>query len=155
MRHHHGPNCGCPKCVMYPVKENVVHNCTEETVEHIHPSHTTVMNHHLVKNKHFFPHSTSVKNTYNSMDEFGGAFNVPGNQVGGAMSPGMGGPGGQVGGAMSPGMGPGGQVGGAMQPGMGPGGQVGGAMQPGMHGGHCKPCGGPMHHHHHKHNKWC
>jgi len=141
MRHHHGPNCRCPKCIVYPVKENVVHKCTEETVEHIHPSHTTVMNHHLVKNKHFFPHSTSVENTYNSVDEFGGSFNVPGNQVGGAMSPGMGGSGGQVGGAMNPGM--------------GPGGQVGGAMNPGMHGGHCKPCGGPMHHHHHKHNnKW-
>jgi len=131
MRHHHGPNCKCPKCIVYPVKENVVHKCTEETVEHIHPSHTTVMNHHLVKNKHFYPHSTSVQNTYNSVDEYGGSFNVPGNQVGGAMSPGMG---------------PGNQVGGAMQPGM-PG---------GMHGGHCKPkCGGMHHHHGKKHHKWC
>ncbi|HLR71352.1 MAG TPA: spore coat protein [Pseudogracilibacillus sp.] len=102
MRPHHGPRCGCPVCVnkvVHPVKENVVHNCTEEVVEHVHPSHTTVMNHHLVKNKHVFPHSTSVANTYNSVDEYGGSFNVPGNQVGGAMSPGME-PNGQVGGAM-------------------------------------------------------
>lgn len=136
MGHHHRPHCGCPKCVkqvVYPVKENVVHNCTEETVEHIHPSHTTVMNHHLIKNKHIFPHSTSVANTCNSVDEYGGSFNVPGNQVGGAMSPGMG-PGGQVGGAMSPGMGPG----------------YGGAMGHGPHGPH--GCGMP---HWKKPNKWC
>lgn len=134
--HHHGPHCGCPKCpkkVVHPVKENVVHHCTEETVKHIHPSHTTVMNHHLVKNKHVFPHSTSVANTYNSVDEYGGSFNIPGNQVGGAMSPGMG-YGNQVGGAMSPGYG-----------GYNNHNHVGGAMHPGK----------GMHHHCKKPNKWC
>jgi len=118
------PNCGCPvKEVVHPVKENVVHCCSEETVKHVHPSHTTVVNHHLIKNEHVYPHSTSFENTVNEVDVFGGAFNTPpmapGNQVGGAMSPGMG-PG--------PGMPPGrppyggpmpGQVGGAMNPGMG------------------------------------
>lgn len=98
--HHHGGHCGCNKQVVYPVKHNCVHCCTESEVEHIHPSHTTVMNHHLIKNKHVFPHSTSTVNTCNSVDVYGGSFNVPnppmanagfgpGNQVAGAMSPGM------------------------------------------------------------------
>ncbi|QTM99618.1 spore coat protein [Sediminibacillus dalangtanensis] len=109
MRHHHGPHCGCPKQIVYPTQENVVHHCTEETVEHIHPSHTTIMNHHLVKNQHVYPHSTSVGNTVDSVDQYGGSFNVPPNQVAGAATP-PGGPGNQVAGTMSPGgpnMGPG------------------------------------------------
>lgn len=95
MRHQHGPRCGCgcqkgPKQIIHPVKENVVHNCTEETIEHIYPSHTTVMNHHVINNKHMYPHSTSVENTCNSVDKYGKPFNVPGNQVGGAMDQGKG-----------------------------------------------------------------
>ncbi|WP_010095529.1 spore coat protein [Ornithinibacillus scapharcae] len=160
MRHRHRPGCGCPKCIVYPTKHNVVHHCTEETVQHVHPSHTTIMNHHLIQNQHVFPHSTSVQNTVNSVDVYGGSFNVPGpgfgpgpgpGMVAGAMAPGMG-PGmnpGQVAGAMSPGMGPGmnpGQVAGAMSPGMGPGmnpGQVAGAMSPGMNPGMGPGCGKP------------
>lgn len=146
MRHRHRPNCGCPKCVVHPTKHNVVHHCTEETIQHVHPSHTTIMNHHLIKNNHVFPHSTSVQNTVNSVDQFGGAFNVP-------SGPGMMGPGpgpGQVAGAMDPGMmGPG--MGPGMAPGMGQGigpgmmnpvlgnnqspNQVAGAMDPGMNPG--------------------
>ncbi|TQS75404.1 spore coat protein [Ornithinibacillus gellani] len=145
MRHRHGPRCGCGcKQIVYPVKENVVNNCTKSVVKHIHPSHTTVMNHHLVENVHLFPHSTSVVNTQNQVNINGGSFPVPAppNQVGGAMSPGSGN---QVGGMMQPGMGPGQQVGGAMQPGNGPGQQVGGMMQPGWQGcGMKKP-----------QNKWC
>lgn len=93
MRHHHGSNCGCgcqQSPVIHPTKYDCVHKCTESVVEHIHPSHTTVMNHHLVKNKHVFPHSTSVKNTCDSVDVYGGSPNGPGNQVGGQMDPGMG-----------------------------------------------------------------
>lgn len=95
------PNCGCNvKEIVYPVKENVVECFSEETVKHVHPSHTTVVNHHLVKNEHVYPHSTSYENTYNEIDVQGAP--GPGGQVGGAMSPGMGMPG-QVGGAMKPG----------------------------------------------------
>lgn len=89
----HGSNCGCgcqQSPVIHPTKYNCEHHCTESVVEHIHPTHTTVMNHHLVKNKHVFPHSTSVKNTCDSVDECGGSSNGPGNQVGGEMDPGMG-----------------------------------------------------------------
>lgn len=77
MRHHHGPHCGCPKQIVYPVTEDCVHHCTESVIEHVHPGHTTIMNHHLVKNKHVFPHSTSVANTCNSVDVYGGAFQEP------------------------------------------------------------------------------
>ncbi|MFD1849855.1 spore coat protein [Oceanobacillus bengalensis] len=134
MRHHHGPNCGCPKCVVHPTKFNTVHNYSESVVEHVHPSHTNVINHHTVKNNHIFPHSTSFQNVTNSVDQMGPSFQVPAppNQVAGAMSPGFGSNPGQVAGAMSPGFGPnGGQVAGAMNPGFGPG-----------HMGHgCGPCG--------------
>lgn len=137
---HHGRHCGCgcqrPKQVVHPTKYNCVNQFSESVVEHIHPSHTTVMNHHLVKNKHFFPHSTSVQNTSNSVNEYGGSFNVPSpGQVAGAMSPGMGQYPGQVAGAMSPGMG--------QYPG-----QVAGAMSP----GYGKHCGSKQWQ---KPNKWC
>lgn len=115
MRHRHGRHCGCPKCntIVYPTKHDCVNQYSESTVNHVHPSHTTIMNHHLVKNKHFYPHSTSVQNTVNSVNEFGGAFQVPS------------GPG-QVAGAFSP----------PNQCGKGAGcgpGQTMGAMQPGQH----------------------
>ena len=148
MRHRCRRNCGCgkPKTVVHPVNENVVHCCSEETVKHIHPSHTTVKNHHLVKNVHVFPHSTSVANTFNEVDVYGGSFNTgrPPTGVAGAMSPGY------------PGMGPGSQVAGVMSPGypgMGPGSQVGGVMNYGPQSM------GPGYGHHHKGmkkpNKWC
>src|SRR5690625_4867126 len=87
-------HCGCMKpchCqkpakeIVYPVKENVIHKCTEETVKHIHPSHTTIVNQHLVKNEHLFPHTTSVENTYDEVD-------VMGAQTGPGMGPGGPGP---------------------------------------------------------------
>lgn len=113
MRHRHGRHCGCPKCntIVYPTKQNCVNQFSESTVNHVHPSHTTIMNHHLVKNKHFYPHSTSVQNTVNSVNEFGGAFQVPAGpgQVAGAFSP-------PYQGGMGAGCGPG-QTMGAMQPG--------------------------------------
>ncbi|SHH50905.1 CotD family spore coat protein [Virgibacillus chiguensis] len=103
MWNHHGKCCP-PKQVVHPTKYDCVKQCSENVVEHIHPSHTTVQNHHTTINKHVFPHSTSVQNTNSCVDVYGGSFNVP-SQVGGAMAPGMGN--GQVGGAMAPGMGPG------------------------------------------------
>lgn len=101
MNFRHRRHCGCPKqmpchCqkpakeVVHPVKQNVVHNCSEETVKHVHPSHTTVMKHHLVKNEHVYPHSTSVQNTFDEVDVNLGSFNTPpmgpGSGVGGAMN---------------------------------------------------------------------
>ncbi|MFS0752364.1 spore coat protein [Oceanobacillus sp. 1P07AA] len=132
MRRHHGGHCGCEKTVVHPTKHNCVNTCSESVVNHIHPSHTTVMNHHTVKNKHFYPHSTSFQNQTNNVNEYGGSFNVPNNQVAGAMSPGYGNGNGQVAGATSPGYGNGNCN----------SNQVGGSMHPG-------------HHHWNKPNKWC
>lgn len=136
MRNRGKRNCGCgnPQTIVHPVKQNVVNCCSEETVKQIHPSHTTVMNHHLVKNVHEYPHSTSTQNLYNEVDVYGGSFNVP-NQPSGVM------------GSMSPG-GPNMGMGPGM---MGPGNQVGGAMNPGQQGmgSHCQ------HKCQQKPNKWC
>ncbi|WP_368654453.1 spore coat protein [Ornithinibacillus sp. 4-3] len=103
MRNFRRGRCHCPqptKQMVHPTKENVVHCCSEETVKHIHPSNTTYVNHHLVKNVHEYPHSTTMANTFNSVDIYGGSYQVPSpnNSVAGAMSP----PPGSVGGAMSP-----------------------------------------------------
>jgi spore coat protein D len=71
MRHHKGckPNMLSPaETVVYPTKHCVKHNHIPHEVNHIHPSHTTIMNHHLVKNKHFFPHTQSVVNTVNTQN---------------------------------------------------------------------------------------
>lgn len=160
MGHFH-KGCGCPKQqVVHPTKHNCVHHCTQSEVEHIHPSHTTVMNHHTQVNKHVYPHSTSVQNTAGSVDVYGGSFQTP-------PRPGMG-PGGQVAGAMTPGYGAGmgaggGQVAGTMAPGYGAG--YGHGMGAGYGGGHVagatKPGHGHGHHHHHgakhwnKKDKWC
>ncbi|WP_186577767.1 CotD family spore coat protein [Aquibacillus kalidii] len=73
-------NCGCPKpveTVVYPTKYNEVHTCSENNVKHVHPSHTNVVNHHLVKNTHVYPHSTSYDNTVDSVDVYGGSYEVP------------------------------------------------------------------------------
>lgn len=132
-RRHHGPHCGCPVCkkqIVYPTRKNQVNTYSESIVEHIHPSHTNVVNHHTIRNQHLYPHSTSFQNRVNSVDMHGRPFQVPGpGQVAGAMSPGYG-PG-QVGGAMSPGYGHG-HVGGAMSPG-----KCGGPQFGGMHHGKC------------------
>ncbi|HLS20670.1 MAG TPA: CotD family spore coat protein [Bacillota bacterium] len=77
------------KEIVYPVQNNVVHKCSEEVVKHIHPMHTTVVNHHLIKNEHLYPHTTSVENTYEEIEMYNNG--APGgNQVAGATAPGMG-----------------------------------------------------------------
>lgn|SRR5690625_3638554 len=86
----HPNQCQQPvKEIVYPVQNNVVHKCTEEVVKHIHPMHTTVVNHHLIKNEHLYPHTTSVENTFDEVDMFGNGM-PGGGQVAGAMTPGFG-----------------------------------------------------------------
>ncbi|WP_163971136.1 CotD family spore coat protein [Oceanobacillus halotolerans] len=102
----------CPRRIVYPTKHNMVHHCTHDMVEHVHPSHTTVMNHHLTKNKHVYPHSTSVVNTANSVDVYGGSYQVPAPPrptpgVGPVAGPGAGVPGAVPGPVPGPGVAPG------------------------------------------------
>ena len=73
-------NCHCQKPnqqIVYPTQENTVHCCSEEVIQHIHPSNTNVVNHHLIKNVHEYPHSTTFANTVNSVDIYGNSFQVP------------------------------------------------------------------------------
>lgn len=68
--------CGCKgKCrcgrspeIVYPVREEVKKTHSKERVKHIHPSHTRVINHHTIKNEHYYPHSTSYEERVNEVD---------------------------------------------------------------------------------------
>ena len=80
MRFFHRGNCGCPRRIVHPTRHKCVHRCTENVVEHVHPVHTTVVNHHLERNRHVFPHSTSVKNDPKCVDEYGGGCQMAANQ---------------------------------------------------------------------------
>lgn len=57
------------KEIVYPTKEEVVKTYSEETVKHIHPIHTTVVNCHTIKNEHLYPHTTSYENVVNEIDD--------------------------------------------------------------------------------------
>jgi len=80
--------CGCRgKCrcqkkeqVVYPVQEEVKHGYSEETVRHVHPSHTTFVNNHTIRNEHVYPHSTSYETRVNEVD-VQGVNEGPGNDV--------------------------------------------------------------------------
>src|SRR5699024_3715622 len=56
------------KQVVYPVKEDVKHRYTEETVRHVHPSHTTFVNNHTIRNEHVYPHTTSYETIVEEVD---------------------------------------------------------------------------------------
>lgn len=86
----HKRPCQCQqpvKEIVHPVQNNVVHKCSEEVVKHVHPMHTTVVNHHHIKNKHIYPQTTSVKNTFSEVDVFNNGPQAGLNQVAGAMMP--------------------------------------------------------------------
>ena len=46
-----------------PTRQNVVYKQCDYIVPEVHPSHTTLVNHHLYKHYHSFPHTQSVVNT--------------------------------------------------------------------------------------------
>ncbi|SER12200.1 Inner spore coat protein D [Gracilibacillus ureilyticus] len=72
--------------VVHPTKYNQVHTCSESVVNHIHPSHTNCVNHHLVKNVHYYPHTTSNQYTVDQINVNGGPVPPMYNQMG--MNPG-------------------------------------------------------------------
>ena len=45
-----------------PTREMVRTNVMNTVVPHIHPSHTTTVNKHVIHNQHYFPHTESVVN---------------------------------------------------------------------------------------------
>ena len=85
--------CGCKgKCrcndtrdIVYPTRKEVKNTYSEETINHIHPSHTTVINHHTIRNVHFYPHTTSYEERVREIDVRGAedGWNNGRNDVGG------------------------------------------------------------------------
>jgi spore coat protein D len=135
--------------VIHPTKQIVNHTFSTTVVPHIHPTHTTTINHHMFQHKHYCPQTVSAAQDccHQHINCCPGGMpaptavagaqsnalppgnNMPPNLGPGMMGPGMGqgmGPG-MMGPGMGQGMGPG-----MMGPGMGPG--MGQGMGPGMMG---------------------
>lgn len=113
--------------VIHPTKCCVNHTFSTTVVPHIHPSHTTTVNHHLFEHKHYFPQTQSLANEV-SNQQFncgpGPVSPAPVPPVGPGFGPGMGGPGfgpGMGGPGFGPGMGGPGFGPGMGAPGFGPG----------------------------------
>lgn len=113
--------------IVHPTKCCTTHSFNNVVQPHIHPSHTTHVNHTNIQNQHYFPHTQSAVNQVTSTNMNMG----PGPSVAGAFSPAPGPMPGQVAGAYSPGSAPG-QVAGAFAPNMPAPGQVAGAFAPNM-----------------------
>lgn len=130
--------------VIHPTKQVVNHTFSTTVVPHIHPTHTTTINHHTFQHKHYCPQSASAAQEccHQHIDcccpggpmpaaaptavapAQSNALPPKTGMMGPGMAPGMMGPG-----MMGPGMGPG-----MMGPGMGPG-MMGPGMGPGMPAG--------------------
>ena|SRR5690554_2541166 len=85
--------CG-EKTIVHPTRCNQTQSCSESIVNHVHPSHTNHLNTHFIRNRHFFPHTTSQQNRVVQLNEFGGSGRPP-----------VGGPGFNQGGAFGQGFG--------------------------------------------------
>lgn len=96
------PNNVLP-AVVHPKKCCVNHTFQNNVVPHIHPTHTTTVNHINYQHQHYFPQTQSVVNEVTNQQFVAGASSGPG---------GYGGPGPGVGGIGTPGPGPGPGVGG-------------------------------------------
>jgi spore coat protein D len=48
--------------IVHPTKCCVQNNYAETIVPHIHPQHTTIVNHDFYKHQHYFPQTQSVEN---------------------------------------------------------------------------------------------
>lgn len=81
--------------VVHPTKCCTNHNFVNNVVPHIHPSHTTNVNHINYDHVHYFPHTQSTVNQVTHQNHFGGPGPVPGGvaPVGPRPRPGFGGPG--------------------------------------------------------------
>lgn len=54
------PYC-CPPQIS-PTRQIVKTNIINTVVPHIHPTHTTTVNKHMINHEHYFPHTESVVN---------------------------------------------------------------------------------------------
>lgn len=62
----HPMHCQCPTCclppIVHPAKCFVNNTCQNYIVPHIHPSHTTNVNHQFYAHQHHYPHTESFVN---------------------------------------------------------------------------------------------
>ncbi|MFD2925768.1 CotD family spore coat protein [Halobacillus naozhouensis] len=65
MNYRHCPHVRQCRPVVYPVHHCVQDNYFVENIDHIHPTHLTIQNHHLLNNYHYFPQTVSQTNGYN------------------------------------------------------------------------------------------
>nr|WP_295973265.1 CotD family spore coat protein [uncultured Bacillus sp.] len=61
------PTTVCP-AVVHPTKCCVNHTCQNVIIPHVHPLHTTTVNHINYQNQHHFPQSASVVNEVTNTD---------------------------------------------------------------------------------------
>ncbi|MFD2445810.1 CotD family spore coat protein [Bacillus sp. CGMCC 1.16607] len=93
--------------IVHPTKCCTNHTFANTIVPHIHPSHTTTVNHQNFQHKHYFPHTQSVVGEV-THQHFNCSGPGPGMAPGFGAGPGVGmGPGFGAGPGMSPGFGPG------------------------------------------------
>ncbi|MCA1037101.1 spore coat protein [Bacillus infantis] len=95
---HCGPRPNICPAVVHPTKCCVNHTFQNNVVPHIHPTHTTTVNHINFQHQHYFPQTQSVVNEVTNQQFVAGPGPAPG--FGG---PGFGGPG--AGGFGGPGFG--------------------------------------------------
>lgn len=66
------PCCQQAKTIVCPTKQKCINTCSQSTVNYVHPTHTTVMDHHTVQNAHYYPQTTSWGQTVNQTNVYGG-----------------------------------------------------------------------------------
>ncbi|MEY2192228.1 CotD family spore coat protein [Neobacillus sp. BF23-41] len=123
--------------VIHPTQQIVNHTFSTTVVPHIHPVHSTTVNHHLYQHKHYCPQTASCAeevcnqqiNCCNPCAPAAMPVAMPAANALPNVPPGMGGPGFGPGG---PGFGPGGPGFGPGGPGFGPGGPGFGPGGPGF-----------------------
>ncbi|EIJ78631.1 Spore coat protein CotD [Bacillus methanolicus PB1] len=64
--------------IVHPTKCCVDHNFVNNVVPHIHPTHTTTVNHINYQHQHYFPHSQSVVNEVTNQQFFNPPYPVAG-----------------------------------------------------------------------------
>lgn len=78
----HPMHCKCPTCVLPPIVHPtnccVNHTCKNYVVPHIHPQHTTTVNHEFFAHQHYYPQTQSVVNEVTHQHFNAGPGPVPG-----------------------------------------------------------------------------
>ncbi|WP_067836426.1 CotD family spore coat protein [Amphibacillus sediminis] len=63
---------GPVQTIVCPTKHQHVNTCSQSHVNYVHPTHTTVTDHHTIHNTHYYPQTTSYGQTVNQTNVYGG-----------------------------------------------------------------------------------